>query len=461
MIFTISGLLSRWGVNIENTPYEGQDGINACTFDAADFFGVADIEKYKMNFARPRERELSIEAIKRGGAYIGVTSAIKAIKDRLTTLGEYSRENSLFQSAALTEEENRVAGETKRLRAEKARLLSEAERLVSSSSRAPKCASVLTYKDAVVCNSLQNMRLVLPELSRMDAGRLENIPIFTRSFDKLTAKLNNGEPVAVVGGPCLLGTGEMLIHVYHRDGNSFCFDFNTGNYRGDLIKRNAIGDHIRENAKNVIKIIFENKKNALTLQDYEFLRAPMEYARALDAPVIIPLPDAAYMKYINAALAPLAPELRASATGEFAVEISRLTKMFLGVIEDIARSLRPSKLEVLHIGNKAGLDAFYEGRKRYYDKFTSRKGVTSITKDVDMAGSVTDYIFYPALPFYLWGAANILQVDSLSETDCLYKCAQAHGGAINLFGALFPEMLDKNGSKPTSKADMEDKEYMP
>lgn len=234
MIFTISGLLSRYGVNIENTPYEGQDGINACTFDAADFFSVADVEKYKMNFARLRERELSIEALKRGGAYIGVTSAIKAIKDRLTTLSEYNRENSLFQNAVLKEEENRVASETKRLRAEKARLLSEAKRLVSSSSRAPKCASVLAYKDTVVCNSLQNMSLVLPELGGMGASRLENIPIFTRSFDKLTAKLNNGERVAVVGGPCLLGTGEMLIHVYHRDGNSFCFDFNTGNYRGLL-----------------------------------------------------------------------------------------------------------------------------------------------------------------------------------------------------------------------------------
>ena len=104
MIFTVSGLLSRYGVNIENTPYEGWGGINACAFDAADFFSVATIEKYKMNFAPLRKRESSIEAIKRGEAYSGLTDAIKAIKDRLRVLSEYGRENSFFQSAVLTEE---------------------------------------------------------------------------------------------------------------------------------------------------------------------------------------------------------------------------------------------------------------------------------------------------------------------------------------------------------------------
>jgi hypothetical protein len=99
-----------------------------------------------------------------------------------------------------------------------------------------------------------------------------------------------GQRLAVVGGPCLLGTGEMLIHVVHRDGNAFCFDFNTGNYSGNLRDEDALGPHIRENAGSVVKIFFENKKNALTLQDCEFLRMPMEFARLLDVPVVIPLP---------------------------------------------------------------------------------------------------------------------------------------------------------------------------
>ncbi|GHS97430.1 hypothetical protein AGMMS50276_17470 [Synergistales bacterium] len=465
MIFTILGVLSRWGVNIEDTPYAAQNEINSYAFDALDFFSVAGIEKYKMDFAESRKRELSVDDIKRGEAYIGITSAIKAIKDRLITLSEYGRENSLFQSAVLTEEGNAVAGETKRLRAEKARLLSKAERLVSLSSYALKYDSVLTYKNALLCNSLRNMRLVLPELGGMDAGRLENIPIFTRSFGKLAAKLGGkererGESLAVVGGPCLLGTGEMVIRVIHSDGFSFCFDFNTRNRVGDLSKKDAIGAHIRENAGKVVKILFETKKHALTLQDYEFIKAPMVYARALDAPVVIPLPDGAYIKYIEALTSPLVPELRNSARGDFAIEIRRLTKMFLSAIEDLARSLRPSKLEVLHIDNKAALDTFSEGKERYRGKLVSRRGLMPITKDADMVESVTDYIFYPALPFYLWGVKNILQVDSLRETDAMCKCAQAHGGVINLFGALFPEMLDKSGSRPTSNAPVQDKEYM-
>jgi hypothetical protein len=122
--------------------------------------------------------------------------------------------------------------------------------------------------------------------------------------------------------------------------------------------------------------------------------------------------------------------------------------------------LRP-RLEVLHAGNTSALEAFYSGRKRYYDRFVSlNQGLAPITRKADMIESTTDYIFYPALPFYLWGIRNILQVDPLSETDSLRKCAKAHGRDITLFGALYPEMLDKTASRSTSMAAVEDKEYM-
>jgi hypothetical protein len=453
--------MSRYGADIGDTPYAGQDEINACVFDATDFFKVADIEKYKMNFAASRKREAAIETVKAGGAYAVFSSRLEAVKNRIRELNEYNRKNFLFQSAALTEEESSIAGETRRLRTEKARLLDEIERLILSNVGVRKEAAVLTYKDVVLCNSLENMKTLLPEIRGMDAGRLEKTPVFTNSFDELPAKLNEGRRFAVVGGPCLLGTGEMLIRVIHRDGSSFLFDFNTGNHDGDLRDEDAVGPHIRNNSDEIVKIVFEPRKNALTLQDYESLRLPIEFARSLDVPVVIPLPDAAYMKYIDEITSFVAPGVRDSAKGDFAAEIRRIAELFLDAIEELRRRLKPPKLEVLHVGNKAGLGAFYDGRKRYYDRFISfKQGLAPITRKADRVESVTDYIFYPALPFYLWGIENVIQVDSLNETDSLRKCANAHGPEIAFFGVLYPEMLDKSSSRAMSMAPIENKEYM-
>jgi hypothetical protein len=114
----------------------------------------------------------------------------------------------------------------------------------------------------------------------------------------------------------------------------------------------------------------------------------------------------------------------------------------------------------LHAGDEAGIKAFYDGRKRYYDKIVSAsRGVETITSKADRIEPVTDYIFYLALPFYLWGAENIIQVDPLGETDSLRKCASAHGGDLSIFGMLYPERLDKSASRAMSMADVEDKEY--
>ena len=459
MFFTLSRLTSRQSVNIENTPYDHNE-VNACVFDATDFFKTVDIEKYKMNFAASRKREAAIEAFKASEAYKALSSRLDTVKNRMRELNDYSRKKAFFQNATLTEEESFVAEETRRLRTEKTRLLDEAENVILLNVGTRKEKQVLTYKETVLCNFLENMRTLLPELRGIDAGRLEKIPLFTKSFEKLPKKLNDGKPFAVVGGPCLLGTGEMLIRVVHRDGSVFCFDFNTGNYSGNLRDEDALGPHVRENADKIVKILFENKKDALSLQDREFLQMPMEFARLLDVPVVIPLPDAAYMKYIDAITSSAAPDVRDSARGDFAVEIRRVSKLFLDVIEGLTRRLRPPKLEVLHVGNAAGLDAFYSGRDRYYNRFLSfSQGLAPITKEADMVESVTDYIFYPALPLYLWGIKNVIQVDSLNETDSLRKCANAHGSALAIFGVLYPEMLDKSASRAMSMAPAAFKEY--
>jgi hypothetical protein len=461
MLFTIEQLLSRYGVNVADTPYDGWDEINSRVFDAADFFRIAGMEKYRMNFAESRKREIAIKSIESGDVYIALSSRLKAVNARLRELGEYGRQNSLFHSVELSDEETAIADEVRRLRSEKADLAGEMGRLISAGSEGLRKGRVLTYKDTTLINSLENMREIMPELRGADAVSLEHVPIFTRAFDELPEKLALGDRFAVVGGPCLLSTGEMAISVIHRDGRSCLFDFNTGNYSGNLVDYDAMGPYIRDNADDIVKILFENKKRSLSVQDYESLRLPMEFARLLDIPVVIPLPDTAYMKYIDAITSCLTPDIHRLAAGDFASEILKVSELFLGAIEELGRRLKPPEFTAFHFGDETAMKVFYDGRKRYYDKIASAgHGLETISNKEDRLESVTDYIFYLALPFYLWGIENIIEVDPLGETDSLRKCARIHGSEISLFGMLYPERLGKSASGAMSMSSVEDKEYL-
>ena len=73
---------------------------------------------------------------------------------------------------------------------------------------------------------------------------------------------------------------------------------------------------------------------------------------------------------------------------------------------------------------------------------------------------IQDYITMPALPYYLWGITDIIQIDSLDETDSYRKCAKLHKGVLKLYGMLYPERLSGDGENTIFYAPMEYKEYL-
>ena len=66
----------------------------------------------------------------------------------------------------------------------------------------------------------------------------------------------------------------------------------------------------------------------------------------------------------------------------------------------------------------------------------------------------------PALPFYLLGIRDILEIDSVDETDSFRKCGKAHKGTINLSCILYPEKLSSDGKNTVYHANQEFKEYL-
>ena len=66
----------------------------------------------------------------------------------------------------------------------------------------------------------------------------------------------------------------------------------------------------------------------------------------------------------------------------------------------------------------------------------------------------------PALPFYLLGIKDILEIDSVDETDSYRKCARAHKGIFNLSCILYPEKLSADGRNTVYHAEQEYKDYL-
>ena len=65
----------------------------------------------------------------------------------------------------------------------------------------------------------------------------------------------------------------------------------------------------------------------------------------------------------------------------------------------------------------------------------------------------------PALPYYIFGSENILEVNSMDETDSYRKCRRAHKSVLSLSCILFPELLSRDGENTIYCTDLEYKDY--
>ena len=115
-----------------------------------------------------------------------------------------------------------------------------------------------------------------------------------------------------------------------------------------------------------------------------------------------------------------------------------------------------TKLPQYLIGNRAALETWYEKRALYIER---GKVLRHLTRSPEKIESIKDYISMPALPFYLFGAENILEVNSVDETDSYRKCKKAHQKAVRMGCLLFPELLSGDGVHTLYCAPPQWKEY--
>lgn len=317
----------------------------------------------------------------------------------------------------------------------------------------------LRFKESADVMDFEQATKAFPALSAVKYKSRKKFPYFTDNLDLLVEAINNGETVAVEGGPCLFGAHEVRVFVHTDDGKTHEFDYANGKiYLSDnsFSDDDTLAQFVLHNGAHVDRIDFKQCKEKLTSQEYIQLRYPFEIASALGGPLVIPLPDMSYRKYLVATLETVSEEIRRKALADFDEILSNIRRFYLDEIDELQTHFRIKDFACLHLGTVDWLNTWYKKRVRYIDKI---KFLKSLTRRAESLESIKDYVSMPALPFYLFGSKYILQVDSVDETDSYRKCKKQHKSAFKLGCILTPELLSKNNTDTVYNAPLEFKNY--
>lgn len=319
--------------------------------------------------------------------------------------------------------------------------------------------NLLKYKNSVEIADFPMLTQALSHLQSVDYLKKNDYPYFTAGLPEIAGKIKAGEPVAVEGGPCLFGTDEVTAEVTTKTGAKLYFDYSTGRScrEDDACRENgSFGTYTLLHGPEIREIHFENKKTALTLQEWAFIKHPFEIANALRGPLVIPIPDFSYMKYLDAVLQNTDDGVRRNAMEEFRKEAHKITDLYLELIQEMQGRYHGMRCEVVHDRATELCERFYRERAPYIERHKVLRILTGIPEKLE---SIKDYVSMPALPYYLFGIPNVVQVDSMNETDSYRKCKMAHKGVLTLACLLFPELLSSDSVHTIFDAPFDRKEY--
>lgn len=340
------------------------------------------------------------------------------------------------------------------------------------SHNAEETGDYLYFKNSVKVMNFPMIVRTLPSLADIKWKDLESIPYFTFGLESIQEAVEEERKIGIEGGPCLFGGWEVFMEITMKDGSVKVYDFNTGYLVRDgayVTDEPIVMDAVQIDADRIREIHFRDCKEALTGQEIASVLYLFEVAEALDAQVVLSIPDFSYVKFLKAVLAyletdaALSPErsrevrqIQEQCLAEFRRIAYRITDLYLDLAKDLARRYSSVRYEPVHERRDHLCEIFYEKRAPYIER---NKILRTIRSSEEHYESLKDYISLSALPYYLFGITDILHICSLDEADSYRKCKKAHKGQICLACILYPEYISADGKTTVFYAEQKDKDY--
>lgn len=453
MVITAKEYLEHCDVNSYNTVY-GEEPIEILEYPMIleDFLSFENRGKEHENFIISTKIRDRLEEIKRKDKRMialhkqlnGIDLFIKILKETKShTLMEQlidSRKNRKILLSLLENREREI---------EKNCMYHDFQRKEAISK------NLIWYKKTAYLTTIRNLAAKIHEFANIELKQLIQAPIFVSGMEGLEKAVKENKKFGIEGGPCLLGYDEVYIKVTHSDGKTVEFDFSGPKYNED--NNEKLEDHTIQNVGNIESITFDNRKKQITRSDLLGLIYVFELAKAFEGKAVIPIVDMSYRKYISKICENLKDEIRHKAEEEFRKIIYEIGDIYLLWIEAIKLIYPQVEVVVLQERDKESLDLYYKKRDKYLLNY---KKLRAITNNESRRNSIIDYVTMPALPYYIWGIKDLIQVDSISEIDSYRRCRLIHGKDINLYGFFYIEEFSMDKLHSDSTAKFADKNYI-
>ena len=458
MKITIQELLEKKKVKLEETIYKGTDDtIQKFVITSGDFYKIEDAQKWDGSSWLQERFDIRLQQKRESALYKALEHHYEELGQAVCRIKEADPKgyDHMSELRALRSAKRGIAQSLSELTEYyEAEIEEELKEEYGVGKR-----KLFVYKNTVTMGSFLDLKNQMKELSELSLPRIQNKPLFFGNIKALKESLDRKLPIGIVGGPCLFGTHEMELQIVHKDGSTYLYDFCRGhNYnRKENINNIEFAEHIEKYAKEIKDIHFCNKKAGITAQEYESLEILFVFAEALNAKTAIPIPDISYQKYLYTVLEPIEESMRENIMQKFCIETRKITDLYLGVIEDFKKKYPKVEVCVLHERAEAVCEVFHKKREAYFKNSGLIHRMTTKRKKTD---AIFDYISMLALPYYLWGTPQVIQIDNLDETDSFRKCKKVHKEAFRLSSILYPERLSRNNEDTIFNAPLDYKEYV-
>ena len=454
---SIAELLKRQGTKEEQTIYGAYpEEIRRFAITAGDFFCLEPVKDWDGNVWVQGLYERLLEKKKERTVYRSLCSQKEALSKEIRRIKEADQNGygHIEELRALRRARKGVEDAMKDLQScYEAEVLQKLSRDLGTGRM-----ELFSYKNTACVGSFSDLEHQIPKLSRIRLPWIRRTPLLLAGIRNIRRAVDQNCSIGIVGGPCLFGTYEVEILVRHRDGSLFTFDFSSGrNYDRQHKKGPEFADHVELYRGDIVDIDFQDWKESVTSQEYDSLEAVFAFGAALGAKVAVPIPDLSYLKYLATVLMPMDPEFRMYVLDKFRIHTRRIADLYLDLIRHMRKKYPQVETEVLHERNESLCRLFHEKREIYFSKSGLIHRMTAKRQKTD---AIFDYISMLALPYYIWGTPQVIQVDNLDETDSYRKCRRVHKDAFILSAVLYPERLSADGQETIFNARLEYKEYL-